>query len=235
MSGILAIETSSDACSIAILRDGALRERHVVEPRRHNQLIFALLRELVEPHELVPAHSSAIAYGAGPGSFTGLRIAASAAQGICFAAQLPALPVSTLAAQVQSAIRLGLAGEGSWVLSTLDAHIGELYWALYQVVDGRPHAVASEAACRPEALVIPGAEQVVALGGGMRYLADMTAASQARFSAVHDTLLPSAEDVLPFAEAAFTAGVWQQAEAICPVYVRDEIRWKKLAEQGPQS
>lgn len=232
MTSILAIDTSTDACSVALLTTGTVRVLQEHAPRRHNQLLLGMLRELMPGG---PGGLDAVAYGCGPGSFTGLRIAASAAQGICFAAQLPALPVSTLAAQVQSAIRLGLAGEGSCVLSTLDAHIGELYWALYQVVDGRPHAVSSEAACRPEALVIPGAEQVVALGGGMRYHTDMTGACQARFSAVYDTLLPSAEDILPLAEAAFTAAAWQQAEAICPVYVRDEIRWKKLAEQGPQS
>ena len=115
MTSILAIDTSTDACSVALLSAGTVRVLQEHAPRRHNQLLLGMLRELLPGG---PGGLDAVAYGCGPGSFTGLRIAASAAQGICFAAQLPALPVSTLAAQVQSAIRLGLAGEGGWVLST---------------------------------------------------------------------------------------------------------------------
>ncbi|MEZ5556583.1 tRNA (adenosine(37)-N6)-threonylcarbamoyltransferase complex dimerization subunit type 1 TsaB [Haliea sp.] len=232
MTSILAIDTSTDACSVALWDSNTVRVLLEHAPRRHNQLLLGMLRELLPQG---PGNLDAVAYGCGPGSFTGLRITASAAQGICYAAQLPALPVSTLAAQVQSAIRLGLAGEGDWVLSTLDAHIGELYWGLYRVVDGLPQAASAASACHPGELALPVNESLVAVGSGLHYADQIPDTCRARFSAVHTELLPSAEDILPLAQHAFLAGEWQPAEAVCPVYVRDEVRWKKLAEQGPRS
>lgn len=232
MTSILAVDTSTESCSVALYRGGELAVLQEIAPRRHNQVLLRMLRELIPAG---PRGLDAVAYGCGPGSFTGLRIAASAVQGVCFAAGLPALPVSTLSGQVYGALRLGQAAEGDYVLSTLDAHIGELYWALYRIDNGRALALTAAQAVKPGALRLPGSQALVALGSGLQYRGIMPAAVSARFSAEFPALLPDARDLLPEALNALRDNRCQSAEQVCPVYVRDEISWKKLAEQGPQT
>jgi len=232
MPSILAIDTSTEACSVALYRDGEVTALQEIAPRRHNQLLLAMLRELMPSG---PAALDAVAYGSGPGSFTGLRIAASAVQGLCFATGVPALPVSTLSCQVYSALRRGEVGEGDCVLSTLDAHIGELYWALYRIDSGRALEVTAAQAAKPAVLAPSGSNALVAIGSGLRYRDAMPGAVTARFSSVFPDLLPDARDLLPEALCALRERRVQRAEQVCPVYVRDEISWKKLDQQGPQA
>ena len=97
MTGILAIDTATDACSVAAFVDGQIRELHEVIPRQHSQRLFGMLRELLPSGDLRSQGIGAIAYGCGPGSFTGLRIAASAVQGLAYANELPAVSISSLA------------------------------------------------------------------------------------------------------------------------------------------
>ncbi len=231
MTSILAVDTSTEACSVALYRDGKVTVLREIAPRRHNQLLLAMLRELMPagPREL-----DAVAYGSGPGSFTGLRIAASAVQGLCFATGLPALPVSTLACQVYAALRMGRAEEGDCVLSTLDAHIGELYWALYRIDAGRAAELTAAQAIKPALLAVSGDDALIAIGGGLQYRDAMPAAVTARLRSEHPELLPDARDLLPEAIRALQDRRLQSAEQVCPVYVREEISWKKLAQQGPQ-
>ena len=131
MTGILAIETATDACSVAVYLAGQIRERHVIAPRRHSKLIFTLLEELLPGGNLRKQGVEAIAYGCGPGSFTGLRIAASAAQGLAYSSGIPAVPISTLATLAQRALRTGEVEATDTVLCTLDARVNEVYGALY--------------------------------------------------------------------------------------------------------
>lgn len=232
MASILAVDTSTEACSVALCHAGEVTALQEIAPRRHNQLLLTMLRELLPSG---PAALDAVAYGSGPGSFTGLRITASAVQGLCFATGLPALPVSTLSCQVYGAMRLGLAGEGDCVLSTLDAHIGELYWALYRIDHGRAVEISVAQATKPARLAPPGSGPLVVIGGGLQYRDTMPAAVTRRFSAEYPQLLPAARDLLPEALRALQEQRVQRAEQVCPVYVRDEIGWKKLAEQGPRT
>ena len=217
---------------MALYREGEVTALHEFAPRRHNQLLLAMLRELMPSG---PAALDAVAYGCGPGSFTGLRITASAVQGLCFATGLPALPVSTLSCQVYGAMRLGQAGEGDCVLSTLDAHIGELYWALYRIDGNRAVEVSAAQATKPARLAPSGDGPLVVIGSGLQYRDAMPPAVTARFSAEYPQLLPAARDLLPEALRALQGQRVQSAEQVCPVYVRDEISWKKLAEQGPRT
>lgn len=232
MPSILAVDTSTEACSVALYRDGELAVLQEIAPRRHNQVLLGMLRELMPAG---PQDLDAVAYGSGPGSFTGLRIAASAVQGVCFAAGLPALPVSTLSCQVYGALRLGQVGEGDYVFSALDAHIGELYWAVYRIDNGRAVEVTAAQAVKPGGLSLSGSTQLIAVGSGLQYRDALPAAVSARFSAEFPGLLPDARDLLPEALHALREHRVQSAEQVCPVYVRDEISWKKLAQQGPQT
>ncbi|WP_157976488.1 tRNA (adenosine(37)-N6)-threonylcarbamoyltransferase complex dimerization subunit type 1 TsaB [Parahaliea mediterranea] len=232
MANLLAIDTSTDACSVALLCAGQISEYHEVIPRQHSQRLFGMLAELLPSGRLREQGIDAISYGEGPGSFTGLRVCASAVQGLCFANQLPAVPVSTLHAQAYTALREGRVSSGDTLLSTLDAQIGELYWSLLWVEGEHIVAIQPAAVCKPQNLAVGGDSELVALGSGLAHLDAMPEGVRARLGARHPDLLPRARDQFPLALAAFARGETQAADAVCPVYVRDEISWKKLSEQG---
>lgn len=237
MANLLALDTSTDACSMALIRDGAISERHEVIPRQHSRRLFGMLRELLPDGHLREQGVDAVVYGEGPGSFTGLRVCASAVQGLCFASGLPAIPVSTLTGQAYTALSEGLVSPGDLLLSTIDAQIGELYWSLCRVVEsGAVEVLEGPRVGRPEdcQLALP-EEPLVAVGSGMAYTASLPAALRARIRASHPNLLPRARDFLAPAQLAWAAGRTVSAASVSPVYVRDEISWKKLSEQGKRS
>lgn len=233
MDNILAIDTATDACSVALLLNGVLSEQHEVIPRKHNQRLQPMLQALLGSGDLRGLGVEAIAYGAGPGSFTGLRIAASAVQGLAFSNQLPAVPVSTLATQVMSALRLGYIDTSGTVLSLLDARIGEVYWALFEIIDGLPCLTQGPGVSRPEQVPdLAPATPLLAIGDGCQAVPDMPASLRNRIVQAVPGLLPAARDIIPLAQREIAAGRSQRAQDVAPVYVRDEISWKKLAEQG---
>ena len=124
---VLAIETASAACSAALYIDGQVEERYALAPRQHAALILPMVESLLASAELTVSGLDALAFGQGPGAFTGVRIAASAAQGIAFAADLPVVPVSTLAAQACGAMR---DTNGAHAMVALDARMDEVYWGV---------------------------------------------------------------------------------------------------------
>lgn len=233
MTNILAIDTSTDACSVALYRDGEYSEIHEIIPRQHSQRIFSMLRELLPTGNLRDQGIGAITYACGPGSFTGLRIAASAVQGLAYANELPALPVSTLACQAQTALREGLAATENRVLSMLDARINEVYWALYDFHEGLAVAVEGPHVCVPQDVLFAQTEApLVGIGGGFSYMMSLPASLQGALTATSIDLLPRARDLIPLALADFERGQWQKPAEVMPVYVREEVSWKKISEQG---
>src|SRR3569833_3307602 len=127
---LLAIDTATEACSAALYLDGAVNKRYVLAPREHALLILPMIDELLRDANLSPLELDAVAFGRGPGAFTGLRIAAGVAQGIAYGADLPVVPVSSLAALAQGCYReRGV----TRVLATIDARIGEVYWGAYRL------------------------------------------------------------------------------------------------------
>lgn len=236
MPAILAIETATEACSVALWRDGELRYLHELTPRQHSQRLFVMLRELLPDGQLHQQGIDAIAYGSGPGSFTGLRIAASAVQGLAFAGSLPAIPVSTLACQAQTAFRLGLLGEGEFVFSALDARINEIYHASYVIEQGLPRECQAAAACAPDAIRLDASlGHLIGVGSGCRFLDAYPGTVASRLGEVEPGLVPQARDLVPLALAALERGQVQDPRDVQPVYVRDEINWKKIPQQGKQS
>ena len=236
MSNILAIDTATDACSVAVFRDGQIDELHEITPRQHNQRLPAMLRELFASGDLKKQGVEAIAYGCGPGSFTGLRIASSAVQGLAFSNKLPAIPVSTLACQVVTAARLNLLAENLPVLSLLDARVNEIYWGCFQLSAGLPVATYGPGVCAPEHLPLPAVDgHWQAVGDGCQFLGTMPELLRSNIHVAGAEVLPRARDMIPLAMQAFDQGLVQQAHEVCPVYVRDEISWKKLDQQGKQA
>lgn len=232
MTGILAIETATDACSVAMFRNGEYTERHMIAPRQHSQLLFGMLEELLPKGNLVESGIEVIAYGCGPGSFTGLRIAASAAQGLAFSCHLPVVAISTLSVLAQTALRLGATAADDIVLCTLDARINEVYSAVYSYE--RNLAVQREGpwACAPTELAPEWGGALRAVGSGCQFRTQFSSLLRARVQACAPDVLPAARDMIPLALEKFRRGEAQLARDVQPVYVRDEISWKKLADQG---
>lgn len=236
MKGILAIDTATEACSAALYVDGKYRELYEVIPRRHGQRLFGMLRELVPDGRLRDHGIDAIAYSCGPGSFTGLRICASAVQGLAYTSALPAIPVSTLALQAQTALRCGEVDGGALVLSLLDARINEVYYGVYRF-DGELAVPCQEpGACAPGSVAVEATGGLLqAVGSGCRFAPELPGSLRGRVQSFAADLLPSARDLVPLALSALARGEVQQPQQVQPVYVRDEISWKKLADQGRAS
>jgi tRNA threonylcarbamoyladenosine biosynthesis protein TsaB len=232
MTGLLAIETATDACSVAVYLNGQLSERHAIAPRQHSKLLFALLEELLPGGNLPDQGIEAIAYGCGPGSFTGLRIAASAVQGLAYSSNLPAIAVSTLAVLAQSALRLGEVEAGDVVLCALDARINEVYGAVYVFEDNLAVLREGPWACAPSEISPDEPGLLRAVGSGCSFLSQFPQALRTRIHSNNPDLLPFARDIAPLALAKYARGEVQSPGQVQPVYVRDEITWKKLAEQG---
>ena len=223
MTVILALDTSTEACSCALAIDGRVHERYVVAPQQHASLILASIENLLHEHGLGFEDLDAVAWGRGPGSFTGLRIAAGVTQGIAFAAELPVVEVSTLAA-------LALAAWNEQrqprVFACLDARIDEVYWGLFEIRDGLPVATAPEQLCKPEAIpgtTLDAAVQWGAIGNGLAYGTRFPAELQARFAHSLPEALPRAGHIATLAAAAFDRGETIGAEQVRPVYLRDKV------------
>ncbi|MHA7817125.1 MAG: tRNA (adenosine(37)-N6)-threonylcarbamoyltransferase complex dimerization subunit type 1 TsaB [Pseudohaliea sp.] len=236
-TAVLAVETATDACSVALALGGELRSRHELVPRQHQQRLFAMLRELAGDRPLAALGLDLIAYGRGPGSFTGLRIAAAAAQGLAFSLGLPVAGIPTLGAQARTALRQGAVAPDAVILSTIDARIGELYWALYDAADGLPQALTAPGVCRPEALPVAAVAGAAAgrplyLVGSGAVLAGAFPAGLPPFAGVSPALLPEAVDLVPLARASLAAGEAGGADTVAPLYVQGGDRWKTIAEQG---
>ncbi len=233
MTNILAIETSTDACSVALYSDGNYSEIYEIIPRQHSQRLFSMLRELLPTGNLRDQGIEAITYACGPGSFTGLRIAASAVQGLAFANELPALPISTLACLAQTALREAVAAADNRVLCMLDARINEVYWALYDYREGLAVALEGPHVCAPQDVVFAQTpKKLLGVGGGFNYSQQLPEALQSALIHTSLDLLPRARDLIPLALADFERGQWQKPAEVMPVYVREEVSWKKISEQG---
>ncbi|MFM5802380.1 tRNA (adenosine(37)-N6)-threonylcarbamoyltransferase complex dimerization subunit type 1 TsaB [Aeromonas veronii] len=224
---ILAVDTATEACSAALLVGDKLFSRWEEAPRDHTRKILPMVQAVLEDAGISLSDLDAIAFGRGPGSFTGVRIGISVAQGLAFGAGVPLIGISTLAAMAQGAYRLDGAEQ---VLTAIDARMNEVYFGRYELIDGRMQLVGDEVVSDPVALVdVRGklAGPVTCVGTGFETygetlsgLADELAESQVRF--------PAAEDMLPLARAAWLAGEAVPVEQATPVYLRDKVTWKKL-------
>ncbi|WP_181363268.1 tRNA (adenosine(37)-N6)-threonylcarbamoyltransferase complex dimerization subunit type 1 TsaB [Aeromonas sp. HMWF015] len=224
---ILAVDTATEACSAALLVGDKLFSRWEEAPRDHTRKILPMVQAVLDDAGISLSDLDAIAFGRGPGSFTGVRIGIGVAQGLAFGAGVPLIGISTLAAMAQGAYRLDGAEQ---VLTAIDARMNEVYFGRYELIDGRMQLVGDEVVSEPVALVdVRGklAGRVTCVGTGFETygetlsgLADELAESQVRF--------PAAEDMLPLARAAWLAGEAVPVEQATPVYLRDKVTWKKL-------
>lgn len=219
---ILAFDTATEACSAALLLDGEVRERFEVAPRAHARLLLPMLDDLLAEAGMKPAQLDAIAFGRGPGSFTGLRIAASVAQGIAFAADLPVLPVSTLAALARDALQRSAA---THILAAIDARMEEVYWAAYaRDAQDEPLLIGAEQVAPAAAIAVPAGRDWFGIGTGWAAYGD---ALRAHFPtgliAIDAAALPRAGHIAHLAALDFGAGRSVSAEQAVPVYLRNQV------------
>jgi tRNA threonylcarbamoyladenosine biosynthesis protein TsaB len=225
---LLAIETATEACSAALLAGDGLVFRYRVEPRRHSELILPMMDELLAEAGLGMADLDAMAFGRGPGSFTGVRIAAGVVQGAAFACDLPVVPVSTLAALAQGGFRQQ--GQRR-LLPAYDARMGEIYWGAYQVnADGLVEPVIEDQVAAPELVADPGGEEWYGVGSGWQTYGEALAGRLGgRVAGIAPESNCHARDVALLAAAAFQRGEAVPAEEALPVYLRDKVASRPAA------
>lgn len=228
---LLALDTATEACSAALWHKGQLLSRSEIVPREHTQRILPLIDELMEQASLSIQDIDAIIFCRGPGSFTGVRIGIGIAQGLALGAGLPMLGFSSLVVLAQGALRQLQAEK---VLVAIDARMGEVYWAEYRLnrETGLWSGQETEQVITPEKARL----RIQQLSGCWHYAGTGWLAypqlqqviEQQSYQLV--VTLPDAEYMLDLAVAA-----WQQArvrlqsvEEIEPLYLRNEVTWKKL-------
>jgi tRNA threonylcarbamoyladenosine biosynthesis protein TsaB len=219
---LLAIETSTPACSAALWLDGDVLERYALAPRQHAALMLPMIESLLLEAGITVSQLDAIAFGCGPGSFTGVRIAASVVQGIAFAAGLPVVPVSTLAALAQGGMRLT---DGRQVLAALDARKAEVYWGCYtDTGTGTVVLQGNECLCAPAAVSCPDGNDWVGVGSGWEaYGDDLMKRVGEQVIRVLPDFEPRAADVARLGSHDFRQGKTLSPEAAVPVYLRNNV------------
>ena len=231
---LIAIDTSGDACSAALYLDGVIEQRLESTPRRHGELILALLESLIAGAGIGLKELDAIAFGRGPGSFTGVRIAVAVAQGVAFGAERPTVPVSTLAALAQGEFRRS--GQRR-LLAALDARMGEVYWGAFAVgTDGLVSPLGDERVARPAAVPVPDGGDWCGVGSGWAAYGDILAGRVGSgLRGVSPGTGCEARDIALIAAAEALAGRLVQAELARPVYLRDRVTHQTATPDRPVS
>ena len=214
---ILAFETSTELCSAALWLDGRVDAREEVAGQRHSELLLPMIDALLVSHSLKASELDCIAFGAGPGSFTGLRIACGVAQGIAFGVNVPVVGVSTLLA-------LAAASQADRVACCLDARMGEVYHAAYERRSGDWHAVHEPGLCKPDAVPDLPVGAWVGCGSGFAvYRVAFESRYAGKLARVIDNLIPHAREIAVLAAVEFARGKAVSAELAAPLYVRNKV------------
>ncbi|KIQ06564.1 MULTISPECIES: tRNA (adenosine(37)-N6)-threonylcarbamoyltransferase complex dimerization subunit type 1 TsaB [Pseudomonas] len=224
MTTLLALDTATEACSVALLHDGRVTSHYEVIPRMHAQRLLPMIKALLGEQGVALSALDAIAFGRGPGAFTGVRIAIGVVQGLAFALDRPVLPVSNLAVLAQRALREHGASQ---VAAAIDARMDEVYWGCYRAEQGEMRLVGHEAVLAPEQALLPSeaAGEWFGAGTGWGTFAPRIAAQVA---ARDDDMLPHAEDLLSLARFAWARGEAVVADQAQPIYLRDKVATPKM-------
>jgi len=224
---ILALETSTEACSAALLIDGETAERYQLAPQQHNKLILPMVESLLAEAALSLRQIDALAFGRGPGSFTGVRIAAGVAQGLAFGADLTVAPVSTLAAMAQEAFAETPDG---FAFPCIDARMGEVYWGVYRRgTEGCAEPADDEAVTAAGAVEFPDEALGHGIGSGWgTYEAVLRGRlGETKVRGILAGRFPRAAWIARLGAEIFRRGECVAAENAQPVYLRDKVAKKK--------
>jgi len=220
---LLALDTSTELCSAALWLDGALITREASRERAHSELILPMIEELLCEAGVGLAQLDAIAFGRGPGAFTGVRLAAGVAQGLAFAVDRPLMPISDLRALAAQAMLL--AGAPRRALICQDARMDEVYWGCFERPGEAVSAQGPEAVAAPGKVRLPPAWDGAAVSGagsGFAAYAARLAALAGQLTVVFPDLRPRASEIARLAAADGLASAIP-AEQAQPVYLRDDV------------
>ena len=228
---ILAIDTATEACSAALYIDGLITEQYQLAPREHTKLLLKMVENLLEQADLQLKDLDALAFGRGPGSFTGVRISTGVIQGLAFASDLPVLPVSTLAALAQMTYdKHGFKA----VLSGIDARMGEMYWGYYQLAENNLMVLTGEEKVSSAlSIKFPNDLSHKCCGAGSAwesYSQQLNEALGDQITDIYADYLPHASSIAKLAVEGFNKGLAINAAEALPVYLRNDVA-KKKADQ----
>lgn len=217
---ILAIDTATEACSAAILVNDEIVSRYQVAPRQHTSLILSMVDELLAAAGIQLKDLDALAYGCGPGAFTGVRIAAGVIQGLAYGSDVPVVPVSTLAALAQ-----GVASAHTNIISAIDARMGEIYWAVFEAgSNGLVSAISEEKVSRPVDLQVTINTPFYGVGTGWAsYQTELINLFGDQLQGYDGDRYPCADDIITLARQKFLEGNLLAAADALPVYVRNKV------------
>ena len=229
----LAIDTSSVACSVALQSGGETIERHEEQAREHTRLLVPMIRSVLEDAGLTTKDLDAIVIGNGPGSFIGLRIAASVAQGLAHGAGIRIVPVSSLAAVAVEVFERGNAAE---VVVAQDAHMGEVYLGAWRRSGLRqPDALFEECLHGPTVIAEldeAHADTRVAAGFGWQRYPHLLAANEDRIGQCSDVLYPRARYLLALGADALERGLAVDPGDLVPAYLRGKVAEKPTSARS---
>lgn len=236
MSIILALDTSTDACSVALQVGEAVLSRFEVTPQSHTQRLMPLIDEVLAEAGLTLPQLDAIAFGCGPGSFTGLRIGFGVVQGLAFGASLPVVPISTLQSMALSIVqtRLSESTKGNvpeGIIAALDARMGEVYWAAYSV-DSQPVPMFEEQVSDPTAVIDYCTSSMCTwVGGGSGF--SVPALEGSLPIVAWADVYPDAAMVVQLAQKDFELNGGKDIFSVSPTYLRNEVSWQKRTRIRP--
>ena len=217
---IIALDASTEQCAVALVNGAAWRERIEPAGQRHSELLLPMVQELLAQERLTLSDLDGIAFGAGPGSFTGLRIACGVAQGLAFGAALPVVGVPTLEAMAESArTRFG----ATRVIAALDARMHEAYLAAYEHDGERWRAAIEAMAVRPGDAPLPPGDGWLGAGGGFAAYPELRSRLQSALAGCHEDVVPTALAIGALALPRFAAGEGVAARDAAPLYVRQRV------------
>ncbi|MCC2616264.1 tRNA (adenosine(37)-N6)-threonylcarbamoyltransferase complex dimerization subunit type 1 TsaB [Aestuariibacter halophilus] len=218
---LLAIDTATEACSVALHYDDQVSGAFALTPQQHSQRLLPMVESVLSEAGVTLAELDGLAFGRGPGSFTGVRIATGMIQGLALGTGLPVAGVSTLSAMAQQVYSQTGAQR---VAVAIDARMDEVYFGQFECNDGVMTLVGEEAVLPPD-MALQQLQDVTVAKAGTGWAAYPVLAE---LGGVSDVLYPDARYMLPFANAALAAGQGAMARDIQPVYLRDKVTWKKL-------
>lgn len=228
---ILAIDAATEACSVALMYQGKLFHQFEVCPQQHSVKILPMVDKVLTDAGVSLAKLDGLAFGCGPGSFTGVRIGVGVAQGLAFGADLPMIPVSSLQAMAQGVWRLNLQQDPAnhsdinSIHVAIDARMSEVYTAQFVIEDGIAKEQQAPQVLNPENVDV--ADNSFAAGTGWQtYAQELT--SKASGVTISEVLFPDAQDMLAIAAIELSKGNTVNAADATPLYVRDTVTWKKL-------
>lgn len=222
---LLAVDTATEACSAAILVDSEIRQKFVIAPRKHAELILSMVDELLSDAGISLTQLDALAFGRGPGAFTGIRIAAGITQGMAYSANIPVVPISNLAALAQSAADID---KDAIIFSAIDARMKEIYWCKYNTLaDGTVTPTCDETVSSPDKATDTSTDSInyFGVGSGWKTYADVLSKTLNNHNIVgiDPEALPQSKDILTLAKRDFEQGKYVEADKAMPVYLRNKV------------